>query len=253
MFGICKLSAIPLRSEPNDRSEIVSQLLFGEHFIVLEKQIKWSQIQLQYDDYIGWVDTKQIEQISEKEYKQLSSSDIVLNADLVDYITNPKNILLPITLGASLSFLDFPKINTDQFVFEGSKTTGIKGKKNLIPSAYLYLNAPYLWGGKTPFGIDCSGFTQMVYKLNGYKLQRDASQQARQGEALSFIEESEPGDLAFFDNEEGNIIHVGLIMENNYIIHASGKVRIDRLDHLGIYNQELNRHTHKLRVIKKVI
>jgi cell wall-associated NlpC family hydrolase len=93
----------------------------------------------------------------------------------------------------------------------------------------------------------------MVYKLNGYKLFRDASQQALQGEALSFIEESEPGDLAFFDNDEGHIIHVGIIMENNYIIHASGKVRIDRIDHLGIYNPELNKHTHKLRVIKKII
>jgi cell wall-associated NlpC family hydrolase len=93
----------------------------------------------------------------------------------------------------------------------------------------------------------------MVYKLNGYKLLRDASQQASQGIPLSFIEESEPGDLAFFDNDEGNIIHVGIIMENNYIIHASGKVRIDRIDHLGIYNAESNRHTHKLRVIKKII
>nr|MCU0352093.1 C40 family peptidase [Flavobacterium sp.] len=90
-------------------------------------------------------------------------------------------------------------------------------------------------------------------KINGYSLFRDASQQANQGEALSFIEESEPGDLAFFDNEEGKIIHVGIVLENNYIIHASGKVRIDRLDHLGIYNAETNRHTHKLRVLKKII
>jgi cell wall-associated NlpC family hydrolase len=117
----------------------------------------------------------------------------------------------------------------------------------------MYLNAPYLWGGVTPFGIDCSGFTQMVYKLNGYKLKRDASQQATQGEALSFIEESEAGDLAFFDNEEGKIIHVGIIMSDNYIIHASGKVRIDRIDHLGIYNVDTERHTHKLRVIKKIV
>ena len=110
-----------------------------------------------------------------------------------------------------------------------------------------------IFGGKTPLGIDCSGFTQMVYKLNGYKLLRDASQQASQGEALSFIEESEPGDLAFFDNSEGVIIHVGIIMEDNYIIHAHGKVRIDRLDHSGIYNVDKRIHTHKLRVIKKII
>ena len=139
------------------------------------------------------------------------------------------------------------------YEFEGLKISGVKPKSELINTAYMYLNAPYLWGGKTLFGIDCSGFTQMVYKLNGYKLLRDASQQASQGEVLSFIEESEPGDLAFFDNEEGKIIHVGIMLENNYIIHASGKVRIDRLDHLGIYNAELNRHTHRLRVIKKII
>ena len=92
----------------------------------------------------------------------------------------------------------------------------------------------------------------MVYKLNGYPLLRDASQQATQGEVLSFIEESEPGDLAFFDDKEGAIIHVGIIMANNYIIHASGKVRIDRLDQSGIFNEELKKHTHKLRVIKKI-
>lgn len=253
MFGICNLSNIPLRIEPNDRSEIVSQVLFGEHFMVLENLKQWIKIKLQFDDYTGWIDEKQFQYISENEYNQLSSEGFVLNADLVQYITTADNLLLPITLGSSLSFLNDPEINKNKFIFEGLKVSGKKPKSELIKTAFLYLNAPYLWGGKTPFGIDCSGFTQMVYKLNGYKLLRDASQQASQGEALSFIEESEPGDLAFFDNELGNIIHVGIIMNDNYIIHASGKVRIDRLDHLGIYNPETNRHTHKLRVIKKII
>lgn len=137
--------------------------------------------------------------------------------------------------------------------YDGGVISGTCPKSQIIQTAFTYLNTPYLWGGKTPFGIDCSGFTQMVYKLNGYKLLRDASQQATQGEALSFIEESEPGDLAFFDNSEGTITHVGLIMEDNYIIHAHGKVRIDRLDHSGIYNVDKRKHTHKLRVIKKII
>ncbi|AWG22948.1 hydrolase Nlp/P60 [Flavobacterium faecale] len=253
MFGICNLAIIPLRFEPSDRSEIVSQLLFGEHFKVLEQNKQWYRIQLQYDGYEGWIDSKQCQPISETNFNQLSNDTIILNADLIEYISTPTNQLIPIPLGASLSFIYNSEINTANFQFEGTKVNGIKNKSNLINSAYLYLNAPYLWGGKTPFGVDCSGFTQMVYKLNGYKLLRDASQQAAQGEPLSFIEESEPGDLAFFDNEEGNITHVGIIMEDNYIIHASGKVRIDRLDHLGIYNPETNRHTHKLRVIKKII
>ena len=253
MFAICNLAIIPLRAEPSDRSEIVSQVLFGEHFEILETQNQWSKIKLQYDYYEGWVDSKQYQTISEKSFEALSKDAIILNADLVEYVTTSHNILLPIPLGASLSFLHHTEINIENFEFEGMKTSGIKLKTDLIATAYMYLNAPYMWGGKTPFGIDCSGFTQMVYKLNGYRLLRDASQQSAQGEALSFIEESEPGDLAFFDNEEGKIIHVGIIMDNNYIIHASGKVRIDRLDHLGIYNAEKNKHTHRLRVIKKII
>jgi len=253
MFAICNLAIVPVRSEPSDRSEIVTQLLFGEHIEILERQNQWARIKMQFDDYVGWVDSKQYQVISEANYNQLSNDAIILNADLIDYISAPENLLLPIPLGASLSFLNNNEINTANFEFEGTKTSGVKPKNALINTAFMYLNAPYLWGGKTPFGIDCSGFTQMVYKLNGYKIHRDASQQALEGEPLSFIEESEPGDLAFFDNDEGNIIHVGIIMDNNYIIHASGKVRIDRLDHLGIYNPELNKHTHKLRVIKKII
>jgi hypothetical protein len=253
MFGICNLAIIPLRFEPNDKSEIVSQVLFGEHFKILEQLKQWTRIKMQFDGYEGWVDSKQYQNISESSYDLLSDDPIILNSDLIEYVTGPSNLLIPIPLGSSLSFINHEEINTSNFDFEGTKVHGIKDKKHLINTAFLYSNAPYLWGGKTPFGIDCSGFTQMVYKLNGYKLLRDASQQSAQGEALSFIEESEPGDLAFFDNEEGNIIHVGIIMENNYIIHASGKVRIDRLDHLGIYNAEINKHTHKLRVIKKII
>lgn len=253
MFGICNLAIVPLRAEPSDRSEIVSQVLFGEHFEVLEQNKSWSKIRLSYDHYEGWIDTKQFQPISEEKFNQLSNDPIVMSADLIEYVTSKDGLLTTVPMGASLSFLTHPDINIDQFNFEGLRAHGVKPKHDLIDTAFLYLNAPYLWGGKTPFGIDCSGFTQMVYKLNGYDLLRDASQQATQGDPLSFIEESEPGDLAFFDNDEGRIVHVGIIMENNYIIHASGKVRIDRLDHLGIYNAETNRHTHKLRVIKKYI
>lgn len=253
MYGICNLAIIPLRIEPNDRSEQVSQVLFGEHFEILEQLKQWFKIRLEFDGYQGWIDSKQCQIISEMDFNEISGSIQILNNDLVEYITSDSNLLMPVPLGASLTFLNYEGINKYNYEFEGMKATGVKPKSELLKTAFMYLNAPYLWGGKTPFGIDCSGFTQMVYKLNGYKLLRDASQQATQGEALSFIEESEPGDLAFFDNEEGKIIHVGIIMHDNYIIHASGKVRIDRLDHLGIYNADTNRHTHKLRVIKKII
>ncbi|MCK0179152.1 C40 family peptidase [Flavobacteriaceae bacterium S0862] len=247
-YGICSLSIVPLRLEASDASELVSQLLYGDFFKVLEQRKKWSKIRLDFDGYEGWIDNKQYVEISELEFKNLKKSTLIYVTDLVEFIENTSKELIPIPLGASLNGLSILKHTHD-----GNTTSGVLPKKNILQTASFYLNAPYLWGGKTPFGIDCSGFTQMVYKLNGYKLLRDASQQATQGEALSFIEESEPGDLAFFDNAEGHIIHVGIIMKDNYIIHAHGAVRVDRLDHTGIYNAELKTHTHKLRVIKKII
>lgn len=247
-YGICNLSIVPLRDEPTDTSELVSQVMYGDLLKVLEQRKQWSKIRLAFDKYEGWVDNKQYVEISEDQYKSLSKETRKLSTDLVEFIEDKNKQLFPITIGSSLNGLSL--LNHK---YDGNSIDEKIEKPNIIQTAFTYLNSPYLWGGKTPFGIDCSGFTQMVYKLNGYKLLRDASQQATQGEALSFIEESEPGDLAFFDNSEGSIIHVGIIMKDNYIIHAHGKVRIDRLDHSGIYNVDKKTHTHKLRVIKKVI
>lgn len=248
IYGICNLSIVPIRAEATDVSEMVTQLLYGEHFKILETRKKWSRIRLAFDKYEGWIDNKQFVNISEEDYNFFETKEIKLSSDLVDFVTSTDIQLLSICLGSSVSATEYFKHS-----FEGKFFSKTLPKHYLIETALLYLNTPYLWGGKTPFGIDCSGFTQMVYKLNGHKLLRDASQQATQGEALSFIEESEPGDLAFFDNEEGRITHVGIIMEDNYIIHAHGKVRIDRLDHSGIFNYEVRNHTHKLRVIKRII
>lgn len=247
-YGICNLSIVPLRSETMDMSEMVTQLLYGEHFKVLEKRKKWSRIRLAFDNYEGWIDNKQYITIQEEEYNSLEQTPLRLSADMVDFVIGPNSQLLSVCLGSTVS-----SCRNLEHSFEGKSLEGKLPKEKLIETALLYINAPYLWGGKSPFGIDCSGFTQMVYKLNGHKLFRDASQQATQGEALSFIEESEPGDLAFFDNDEGRITHVGIIMEDNYIIHAHGKVRIDRLDHSGIFNYEVRNHTHKLRVIKRIV
>ncbi len=246
--GICSLSIVPLRAEAADTSELVTQLLYGETLKILESRKKWSRVRLTFDRYEGWIDNKQFDFISEENYKVLHAQAPVLSSDLVDFITTSEGQLLSIPLGSSLNALEI--LN---HTFEGKKITGKLKKAHLIDTALIYMNTPYLWGGKTPFGIDCSGLTQMVYKLNGHKLLRDASQQSGQGEALSFIEESEPGDLAFFDNDEGTIVHVGIIMEDHYIIHAHGQVRVDRLDHTGIFNYELRKHTHKLRVIKRIV
>lgn len=247
-YGICPLSIVPLRLEASDKSELVSQVLYGELFKVLEIKKKWSKIRLDFDSYEGWIDNKQYQLISKEDFDSLTKNDKKFTSDLVDVVSTKESNLLSVTIGCEIQNVDFIEHS-----FEGHSVSTKQPKSGLTETALLFVNSPYLWGGKTPFGIDCSGFTQMVYKINGYRLLRDASQQATQGEPLSFIEESEPGDLAFFDNKEGEIIHVGLILKDNYIIHAHGKVRIDRLDHTGIFNTELKTYSHKLRVIKKII
>ncbi|WP_300438049.1 C40 family peptidase [Christiangramia sp.] len=248
-YGICHLSIVPLRASTSHESEMTSQLLYGEFFKVLEERVHWSRIRNAFDDFEAWIDNKQYKKIDEAEYDALKEDDLQLSSDLIEYITDDNGLLMPVVLGSVLNYT-----NKLGHAFEGEKVKPSSLKKqNLINTALLYLNSPHILGGKSPFGIDCSGFTQTVYKLNGYSIKRNAADQSKQGEALSFIEESEPGDLVFFDDNEGVINHVGLMMKDNYIIHVDGKVRIDRIDHSGIFNTELKKHTHKLRVIKKII
>ena len=251
-YGISNLSIIPMRNEAADQAEMVNQILFGEHFKVLEVRKKWSRIRLAHDSYEGWICNKQWIEIEDDIYKQLDKDIATITTDILDIIL--KNQHQPIVIGSILPSYKSGHaiINNEMYQFDGLTTPGYAQKEKLVENALMYLNAPYLWGGRSPLGIDCSGFTQMVYRLQGIDLPRDAYQQAEVGTTLSFVEESEPGDLAFFDNTEGEIIHVGIIMENNHIIHASGKVRIDRIDQQGIFNKELGTHTHKLRLIKSI-
>lgn len=246
-YAICNLGIVPIRLEPSHTSEMLSQLLYGESFKILEERGKWSRIRTSFDSCEAWVDNKQFVKITEDDFLKTLTEEPTLSADLIEFVSFGQQ-LIPVPLGS--------EINGGKLLshsHNGNLTQGRKPKENLIETAFLYLNSPFLYGGKTPFGIDSSGLTQMVYKLNGCKLNRTASAQAMQGESLSFIEESEPGDLAFFDNPEGIINHVGIMMEDNFIIHVDGNVRLDRIDHSGIYNADLRRHTHHLRVIKKIL
>tara|TARA_B100001287_G_scaffold276835_1_gene289896 strand:+ start:5720 stop:6484 length:765 start_codon:yes stop_codon:yes gene_type:complete len=251
-FGISNLSIIPQRSEANDKAEMTNQILFGEHFKVLEIRKKWSKIRLSHDSYEGWICNKQWQEISEDDYKQLDKDVATITTDILDIIT--KEYQQPIVIGSVLPFYKsgHALINEEMYKFDGLSTQGYVDKNKLRQNALIFLNAPYLWGGRSPLGIDCSGLTQIVYRLQGIDLPRDAYQQAKVGTTLSFIEESEVGDLAFFDDKEGKVIHVGIILEDNHIIHASGKVRIDRIDQQGIFNTEIGKHTHKLRLIKSI-
>lgn len=244
-----------MRAEADDRSEMVNQILFGEHYKLIEKRAKWLKVRLAHDDYEGWICRKQYFEIDKAQFISLSEETQHYNYNLVDALTTSHGDIIPIGLGSTLPFYDGEHCLIDdmRFHFEGAHQPCEKHTKtDIVNTAYMYLHAPYLWGGRTPMGIDCSGFTQMVYRLNGKMIPRDASQQVKLGATLSFIEEAEPGDLAFFDDAEGNITHVGIILENNHILHASGKVRIDRIDQQGIFNKEQGQHTHKLRIIKQI-
>ena len=237
-----------MRSNNFHESELVSQLLYGDCFKILSSKNEWLQIKTLYDSYVGWINNKQVNEISKINAEKITFDDKIFSTRLIDYIETDENKLSSIVLGSNIGACKYLGHKYDGPVTKKNKT-----KPNLTKVASLYLNSPYLWGGKTPFGIDCSGLTQMIYRINGYKIPRDASQQSELGETLSFIEESEPGDLAFFDDKEGKIIHVGMLLENNYILHAHGNVRIDRIDQTGIFNQEKQKHSHKLRIIKKII
>ena len=267
-FGICVQSIIPVRAEPAHPSEMVTQLLFGELYRVVEKTGQWLKVQLIFDHYEGWIHSRQARLIDEQEFHRLSGSTTAMTADLVQLILNEtRNMLFPVVLGSSLPGCVSGRfyINGEVFLYDGdiavlpgsTEAAGSSGtlltRQHIVENAMLYLHAPYMWGGRSPFGIDCSGFVQMLYKLSGINLLRDARQQAGQGEVISLVAEAEPGDLVFFDDEEGNINHVGILCDRQKVIHCSGMVRTDAIDHEGIYNEELRKYTHKLRLIKRVI
>lgn len=250
-YGICILSVIPCRAEPNDRAEIVTQLLFGEHYAVLEEEPKWVKIKIQYDSYEAWICRKQFTEITSQEHDELTINKFELVGDYFGELNHNEKGKIIVSLGSTLPYLHQGKIKIRQEQYKYKGEIAKKDFSLLEKYALNYLNTPYLWGGKSPSGIDCSGFSQMVYKLCGYKLPRDAYQQAKEGETVGFVASANLGDLAFFDNAEGHITHVGIILNDGKIIHASGKVRIDLIDHQGIYNQELKTYTHQLRIIKR--
>jgi hypothetical protein len=252
-YAVNYLSVLPLRAEPSHRSEMVTQILFGEYIKVLDVKDEWSYVQLEQDGYKGWVESFQINKILKDEYNSFINYP---KTKVVDELTtiDVDGKKLQIVKGSNLPFYSNGVFlyKNQRIEFSGTVTTGKKDRDNTIKTAFTYINTPYLWGGKNPLGVDCSGFSQMVYHLNGYEINRDASQQAKQGELVAFLSEALPGDLAFFDNEKGNITHVGILLENNQIIHAAhGKVRIDKIDQEGIYNVDEKRYTHHLRMVRR--
>jgi hypothetical protein len=253
-FLICAVPVCPIRSEAAHKSEQVSQLLFGELCELLETAKDFVRIKCQYDGYEGWCQWNQLEEVQDlftntENYKLAGGwiNELKMN-----------NEVMHIPYGSSLNFLHGNSgiIGKSAIVYEGIiAQTGkeIRQDEMIKKVAYTFLNTPYLWGGRSVFGIDCSGFTQLVCKFLQLPLLRDAHQQAMQGEAIGFLQEAKCGDLAFFDNDAGRITHVGILLDGDTIIHSSGKVRVDKIDNLGIVNAETGKRTHQLRVIKRVL
>ncbi|WP_255547539.1 C40 family peptidase [Mucilaginibacter sp. dw_454] len=250
-YGICNLAVVPLRAEPNERSEQVSQVLFGEAFEILEWKEGWAQIVTAADDYKGWINRLQFIMLGHLNYQHLQQHQPKLTYKAITQAWKIKdNSVLYLPAGSSLSFLNGTTCYLEKEKFEIIGQIGQNESIDLVAKSFI--NSPYLWGGRTHFGIDCSGFTQTVFKLKGYQLKRDASMQAEQGKLVESLSSALVGDLAFFENEKGKITHVGMLLNREHIIHASGKVKIDLIDEKGIYSEEQSRYTHKLASIKRI-
>lgn len=256
--GFCHLSQVAVRSNTSHHSEMVNQLLFGETFEILDSLYPWILIRGTQDKYEGFIEEKQFLPLDNEEWARLSGEIIYHPAEIVDFLTDVENQQqLLIVLGSNLPGLlnhGF-SIAGRKYHFQGNfyKITKRNLRFQVLETAKKYLGAPYLWGGRSPFGIDSSGFVQVVYKIHDINLPRDAAYQVQIGETIHLIDEALPGDLAFFDNSEGAIVHAGILLENSGIIHSCGEVRIDKIDHHGIFNTRLGKYTHQLRLIKRVL
>jgi len=250
-FGACVTTVVQMRKEPSHKSELVSQLLFGEPYQILQKEQDWYYINTVNDSYEGWIDINQSYIIDKNEFSRLNSIKSFRSNRLITFLEYNSQ-LLNISLGSFLYSKDNFKIGDLDFKFSNNETINENNLFNrIIDNAKKCLNIPYLWGGKTVFGFDCSGFVQVLYGVENIKLPRDASQQEKIGNVISDLFKSQKGDLAFFGNE--NIItHVGIIINNSEIIHCSGKVKIDKIDKKGIYNIEEKKYTHFLKSIKRI-
>ena len=256
IFSICSLSVVPVRAGRKYKSEMVTQLLFGEVVECWEKNGEWTKIRCLWDNQIGWVPSNQLTPVTEEEANRYQTNfaccmELAQPAIATDHF-------LPLTMGASLPCFDGMRfeIAGTSYSFSGQVITPQKFQTSidlLIKLARKYLYAPELEGGRSPFGIDSTGLIQILFKMLGVAMPRDAYLQARKGDNVDFYEQAAIGDLVFFQDKNGHINHVGIICDKDRILHTFGKVRIDKIDHFGIFNVETKKYTHKLRVIKRVL
>lgn len=287
-YGICLLGTAAMRETADHRSEMVNQLLFGDIVVILESTKEWILVEALEDGYQGWVAQNQLHILADSDYLRLEQSKRFITTSMFGVVkvrstgtgtgtntggvtplemqddmadANKKHAAIShvesFIIGAGSTF--YANCNGQMlisgllFEYEGEQTHITSNARAMIPEyALRFLSIPYLWGGRSVFGLDCSGFTQLIYKMAGISIARDAYMQAREGETIHLIGEAEPGDLVFFDNEEELITHTGILLGKNTVIHAHGKVRIDNIDHQGIFNADIKKYSHNLRIIKRI-
>ncbi|MCB0548451.1 MAG: C40 family peptidase [Phaeodactylibacter sp.] len=256
-YVICPVSIVPVRNSSSNKSEMISQLLFGELAEVLETRGRqWTKVRCAWDNFVGWVASNQLKPVTPSEFQRFQR-EFAYSLELFHTIL-AEDFCVPVVMGAQLPGFDGMrfKLDGDYFTFSGQAVFPENIEQTpdfILKIARKYLHAPFLWGGRSPMGIDAPGLIQMVFKLAGILLPREAEQQVYLGEAVDFVEQSRPGDIAFFENKSGKITHCGIILPNHEVLHAYGSVRIDPVDHFGIYNKKQSRYTHRLRVVKRVL
>ena len=251
-YAFCSVAAAPLRKEPAHRSEMTSQLLFGEGIQIVGQEKEWLRVKGVFDGYEGWM-TEQL--VSEVQEDVVQAPDQFVTTGVLNNLEKDGTTIL-VPMGCSLPcFNEQDKKIWNGSTYKGSyRSTATPGsREELLSFTGKWLHAPYLWGGRTFLGVDCSGFVQTVFKIIGVSLLRDAWQQQVQGASVPEPEASHPGDVAFFHNDAGKIIHVGIVLSSQKIIHASGTVRIDSLTRDGIIHSSSGKQTHTLHSIKRML
>lgn len=257
LFGVCKVSVAGILTQPDKRSALLSQALFGEYVVVIKRKSKhWFKVKCVWDETIGWINPLQFyfsEDINEEDATTCNAFSLEMMHGLYS-----NSMTLPITIGSNLQNCDGINLRMPfgKYQYTGQIVNleqAINNKSILCKIALRYLHAPFMNGGRTALGIDSSGLIQMAFKMIGTTLPRTCLEQSELGTDIGFVAYSQVGDLAFFANGKNEISHVGFIVEPNKIIHVHGRVKIDQLDNQGIYDLETKKYSYKLRTIRRVL